>query len=74
MSEAINSWEELKKQLPREYFIPQVDRSRKLRPEVCLVVIREVVDPVLARSSDPERAELFVIRTKVKDDKGKETE
>jgi len=70
----INSWEELKKKLPSEYFVEQVDRSRKLRPEVCLIVLREVVDPVLARSSDPERAELFVVRTKVKDDKGKDTE
>lgn len=74
MSEALNSWEELKKKLPSEFFVPQVDRSRMLRPEICLVVLREVVDPVLARSSDPERAELFVIRTKAKDDKGNDIE
>ena len=70
----IKSWEELKRKLPNEYFVEQVDKSRKLRPEVCIVVLREVVDPVLARSSDPERAELFVVRTKVKDDKGKDAE
>lgn len=68
------SWEKLKAELPNEYFVEKVEKSRKLRPEVCLVVLREVVDPVLARSSDPERAELFVTRTKMKDDKGNDTE
>ncbi len=72
--DTINSWKELKEKLPKEYFIEKVDRSRKLRPEVCLIVLREVVDPVLARSSDSERAELFVVKTKVKDNSGKDTE
>jgi CRISPR-associated protein Csc2 len=65
---AIDSWEtlkeKLKENLPNEYFVDRIDRSRKLRPEVCMIILREVVDPVLARSSDPERAELFVIKEK----------
>ncbi|MBC7128802.1 MAG: type I-D CRISPR-associated protein Cas7/Csc2 [Thermoplasmatales archaeon] len=70
-----NSWKKLKENLMKEYFfVDKVEKSRKLRPEICLIVLREVVDPVLARSSDPERAELFIVRTKVKDDKGNETE
>jgi CRISPR-associated protein Csc2 len=56
-------WNELKEILPKEYFVERVERSRKERPEVCLIVVREVVDPVLARSSDPERAELHITRT-----------
>ena len=57
------TWRDLKEILPKEYFAERVERSRKERPEVCLIVIREVVDPVLARSSDPERAELHITRT-----------
>jgi len=56
------SWEDLKKKFPSEYFVDKVDRKRDRRPEVCIVVLREVVDPVLARSSDPERAELFITK------------
>lgn len=68
------SWEDLKKKFPTEYFVDKVDRRRDRRSEVCIVVLREVVDPVLARSSDPERAELFVIKSKTKDPEGKEIE
>ena len=46
----LDSWKELEKKLPSEYFAAKIDRSRKLRPELCLIVLREVVDPVLARS------------------------
>jgi CRISPR-associated protein Csc2 len=59
--------------LPGKYFADKIDRSRKIRPELCLIVLREVVDPVLARSSDPERAELFVTRINKKDDEGKDS-
>lgn len=68
------SWEDIKMRLPTEYFVDKVSRSRKLRPEVCFIVLREVTDPVLARSSDPERAELFVIKAKAKDASGNDTE
>jgi len=57
-----DSWEDLKKKIPAEYFVDKVDRRRDWRPEVCIVVLREVVDPVLARSSDSERAELFITK------------
>lgn len=69
----LDSWEELKKKLPSEYFTNKIERSRKIRPELCLIVLREVVDPVLARSSDPERAELFVTRVNTKDNEGKDS-
>ncbi len=69
----LDSWKELEKKLPSEYFAAKIDRSRKLRPELCLIVLREVVDPVLARSSDPERAELFVTRINTKDNEGKDS-
>lgn len=55
-------WDDLKKKIPDEYFVDTVDRRRDRRPEVCIVVLREVVDPVLSRSSDPERAELFITK------------
>jgi len=75
MSEAkkLDSWEELGKSLPSKYFADKIERSRKIRPELCLIVLREVVDPVLARSSDPERAELFVTRVNTKDNEGKDS-
>jgi len=68
MRQEINGWDDLKTKIPDEYFVNTVDRRRDRRPEVCIVVLREVVDPVLARSSDPERAELFI----TKDSKDKE--
>lgn len=60
----IKKWGDLKTNLDDSYFVPEVERSRRVRPELCFIVLREVVDPVLARSSDPERAELYVVKTK----------
>ena len=45
----LDSWKELEKKLPSEYFAAKIDRSRKLRPELCLIVLREVVDPGLSQ-------------------------
>ena len=54
------NWEDLKKLIRDEAFVEKVEKGRKLRPEICLIILREVVDPVLARNSDPERGELFI--------------
>ena len=55
-----SNWLHFKNTLPDEYFIDKIEKNRKIRPEVCLVILREVLDPVLVRNSDPERAELFI--------------
>lgn len=74
MTETKTSWNGLKEKLPERYFINKIEKSRKLRPEVCLIILRDVLDPVLVRNSDPERAELFITKTKKKDATGVETE
>jgi len=62
----VSKWKEIKEKLPNEYFVDKIEPERKLRPEICFVVIREVTEPVLARNSDPERAEITVINNQTR--------
>jgi CRISPR-associated protein Csc2 len=51
------NWSELKNSIPNSGFAPRYEVYRRARPTVTLIVLRTVTDPILFRSSDPERAE-----------------
>lgn len=51
------NWSELKNSIPDDGFAQKYEVYRRARPTVTLVVLRTVTDPILFRSSDPERAE-----------------
>jgi len=51
------NWSELKSSIPNNGFAQIYEVYRRARPTVTLVVLRTVTDPILFRSSDPERAE-----------------
>jgi CRISPR-associated protein Csc2 len=50
-------WIELKNSIPEEGFAKEYEIFRKARPTTTLVILRTVTDPILFRSTDPERAE-----------------
>ena len=51
------NWNELKNSIPNDGFAQKYEVYRRARPTVTLVVLRTVTDPILFRSTDPERAE-----------------
>lgn len=51
------NWSELKNSIPNDGFAQKYEVYRRARPTVTLVILRTVTDPILFRSSDPERAE-----------------
>ena len=51
------NWTELKNSLPNDGFAQNYEVYRRARPTATLVILRTVTDPILFRSSDPERAE-----------------
>lgn len=51
------NWSELKNSIPNDGFAQKYEVYRRARPTVTLVVLRTVTDPILFRSTDPERAE-----------------
>jgi len=54
------TWIDLKGSIPDEGFAPKYEVYRRARPTVTLVVLRTVTDPILFRSTDPERSETQV--------------
>jgi len=52
------TWAELKQKIPNEGFALKYEVYRRARPTITLVVSRTVTDPILFRSTDPERAEM----------------
>jgi CRISPR-associated protein Csc2 len=48
------------------YFVDTVTRSRKERPEIALVVLRTVTEPVLFRNTSSERAEILEINGQIR--------
>jgi CRISPR-associated protein Csc2 len=54
------TWIDLKRSIPDEGFAPKYEIYRRSRPTVTFVVLRTVTDPILFRSTDPERAETQV--------------
>lgn len=51
------NWTGLKSSIPDEGFASKYEIYRRARPTFTLVVLRTVTDPILFRSTDPERAE-----------------
>ena len=51
------TWSDIKSNIPDEGFAPKYEVYRRARPTVTLVILRTVTDPILFRSTDPERAE-----------------
>ena len=51
------NWTELKNSIPNDGFAQNYEVYRRARPTATLVILRTVTDPILFRSSDPERAE-----------------
>jgi CRISPR-associated protein Csc2 len=56
------TWIDIKRSIPDEGFAPKYEIYRRSRPTVTLVVLRTVTDPILFRSTDPERAETQVFK------------
>jgi CRISPR-associated protein Csc2 len=54
------TWTDIKRSIPDEGFAPKYEVYRRARPTVTLVILRTVTDPILFRSTDPERAETQV--------------
>lgn len=59
------TWSELKKKIQNEGFAPKYEVYRRARPTITLVVRRTVTDPILFRSTDPERAETQVFNNNI---------
>lgn len=51
------NWIDIKRGIPDEGFAPKYEIYRRARPTITLIVLRTVTDPILFRSTDPERAE-----------------